>query len=1493
MKDQGLYRSSFEHDSCGIGFIAQVKGDANHQLVADGITMLENMEHRGGTGIDSCSGDGAGILTQVPDEFFRNELVKIGVELPESGHYGVGMIFFPKDKKLRALCRETINSILENRDFDVLGYRKVPVNNQSLGNAPKQTEPAIEQLFVSHTEYSNDSREFERRLYVLRKEITKSIHLKFNLTDESFYIASFSSKTIVYKGQLTTFQVKEYFLDVTNPLYKSKVILIHSRFSTNTFPKWHLAQPFRFLAHNGEINTIQGNVNWMQSFQNHIESSHFSPKDIATLNPVVNHKNSDSANLDNMLELLYQAGRSMPYSMMMLIPEAWQEDKNMDEAKRNFYQYHASLIEPWDGPASLCFTNGDFVGATLDRNGLRPSRFCFTKDGRIILSSEAGALPIEEENIERKGRLEPGKIFLIDLNKECFIEDDEVKAEIVNQKPYKTWISNNEISVEQLQKRNTTYTIEKPEDLFIKQKMFGFSEEDIDRHLVETITSGKEPIGSMGFDSPLAILSDKPQHLSNYFKQHFAQVSNPPIDPLRERIMMSLNTSIGRSFNILSTTPAHCKQITFEHPVATNDQLEAVRQIDHTNFRSKQINAIFEADGKPGRLREALRKICKEADKALLDEGINILIISDRNSNDKWAPIPSLLAVGTIHHHLTRKKLRVRTGIAVEAGDVLNSHHFATLIGYGANVVNPYMAFASIDAYCEKYKKEDKKAHYYKNFTKSINDGLLKIFSKMGISTLQSYHGAQIFEAVGIHNEVIQYAFTGTVSRIEGLNFDDIAKEILQKHYYAYDYTEHYLTTGGFFQWNKEGEKHLLSPEVIHLLQQSAWKNDYQQYKKFAELVNSSEKISLRNLLKFRKRISIPLEEVEPVTSILKRFSTGAMSFGSLSWEAHTSLAMAMNRIGGKSNSGEGGEDPIRYEKTEMRSAVKQVASGRFGVTIEYLTEANEIQIKVAQGAKPGEGGQLPGYKVDEWIGRVRHATPGVSLISPPPHHDIYSIEDLAQLIYDLKSANPSARINVKLVSKAGVGTIAAGVVKAKAEAIMISGYDGGTGASPISSIQHAGLPWELGLAEANQTLVMNGLRDRVVLQTDGQLRTAKDIAIATLLGAEEWSISTAALITQGCIMMRKCHTNTCPVGVATQNKTLRELFKGKPEYVINYFTHIATELREIMASLGFRTINEMVGQVDVLKADTTNNSIWKTRTLNLDSLLYKAYNTYNIPNHVFSCQAFNLEGSLNQRIVDDIYPRFKGENFIEKNYTIFNLDRSVGTTLSHYMVKYEKENLEKLPFIKLNFIGSAGQSFGAFAHSNLFSNLIGQANDYFGKGLSGGQLVAKKAKEATFSSRENSIVGNVALYGATSGNVFINGRAGERFAVRNSGADVVVEGVGAHGCEYMTGGKVLILGTIGKNFGAGMSGGIAYLFKTQKNLEAMINFEMLEIDEISSNEYEFLFDKIQEHIKLTNSTLGKEIITDWNVSKHYFLKLIPGEYKKIIKSTEAKVAEY
>ncbi|GLB47641.1 glutamate synthase large subunit [Neptunitalea lumnitzerae] len=1488
----GLYRESFEHDACGIGFITQVKGEANHQLVLDGITMLENMEHRGGTGIDVCSGDGAGMLTQIPDEFFKSQLDYLGLDLPEAGKYGVAMLFMPSDKHLKSKCRNDINVILEKNDFELIGYRKVPVDNSTLGDTPKSTEPAIEQLFVTHETFAENPKEFERRLYVLRKEITNTIHTSRNMTDEDFYIPSFSSKTIIYKGQLTTFQLKDYYKDITNPLFKSRIILIHSRFSTNTFPKWHLAQPFRFLAHNGEINTIQGNVNWMQSFQNHLESSYFSPQDISTLNPIVKHTNSDSCNLDNMLELLYQGGRSLQNSMMMLIPEAWQEDDIMDKQRKEFYQYHASLIEPWDGPASLCFTNGEIVGATLDRNGLRPSRFCFTKDGRIILSSEAGALPVEEENILRKGRLEPGRIFLIDLNKEEFIEDEEVKKKIVTEKPYGKWLENNEIEIDNLPERKLQYTI-KEDQLFTKQKMFGYTEEDLHRNLVDTVTGGKEPIGSMGADTPLAVLSEKPQHLSNYFKQHFAQVSNPPIDPLRERVMMSTKTSIGRSFNILSSTPAHCKQITFENPVVTNEQLEKIRQIDHTNFRTRQLNAVYLADGKPGRLKEALEQLCKEADKALLDEGMNILLLSDREANELYAPIPSLLATGTIHHHLTRKKLRVRTGIAVEAGDVMESHHFATLIGYGANVVNPYMTFANIDEIVKESKGEIDTEKAYNHYIKSVNQGLLKIFSKMGISTLQSYHGAQIFEAVGIHPEVIEYSFTGTVSRIGGLMFDDISREILSKHSFAYNEHTNYLQAGGYFQWKKDGEEHLFSPEAIHLLQQCAWKNDYQQYKRFAEVIDNSSRVSLRSLLKFKMRVPVPIEEVEPVESILKRFSTGAMSFGSLSWEAHTSLAIAMNKIGGKSNSGEGGEDEKRYTPLEngdnMRSSIKQVASGRFGVTIEYLSEANELQIKVAQGAKPGEGGQLPGFKVDEWIGRVRNATPGVSLISPPPHHDIYSIEDLAQLIYDLKSANPSARINVKLVSKAGVGTIAAGVAKAKAEAIMISGYDGGTGASPISSIKHAGLPWELGLAEANQTLVMNGLRDRVVLQTDGQLRTARDIAIATLLGAEEWSISTAALVTQGCIMMRKCHTNTCPVGVATQNKTLRELFSGKPEYVVNYFTHIATELREIMAKLGFKTINEMVGKTDVLK-ESKKDAFWKLNNLDLTPILFKPENQYNVTNHAFICQAFDLEGSLNQRMVNDLLPKFStGEN-ISKKYKIINLDRAVGATLSYYQVKFQKENQKKPPFIALEFEGSAGQSFGSFTNENMRLVLTGESNDYLGKGLSGATLVVKKNRIATFKSRENSITGNVALYGATSGDVYINGRAGERFAVRNSGAHVIAEGIGAHGCEYMTGGRVIILGTIGRNFGAGMSGGIAYVLKNQENFEDMLNMEMIEYDTFRQEEIEFIKGKIQQHIEYTNSSFGKEILADWDTYVTKFVKIIPTEYKKILSQQTLEV---
>lgn len=1054
---------------------------------------------------------------------------------------------------------------------------------------------------------------------------------------------------------------------------------------------------------------------------------------------------------------------------------------------------------------------------------------------------------------------------------------------IVSQKPYSQWIQNNEIDINTLPSKNLSYQIDTSE-ITQKQQLFGYTEEDIYRNLIATIHDGKEPIGSMGADTPLAILSEKPQHLSNYFKQHFAQVSNPPIDPLRERVMMSLRTSIGRSFNILSTTPAHCKQITFSHPIITNQQLEKIRQIDHTNFRCKQINALFNADGKPGRLQEALINLCKEADKAILDEGINILIISDREASNTFAPIPSLLAVGAIHHHLTRNKLRVRTGLAVEAGDVMESHHFATLIGYGANIVNPYLTFASIDYLTSQRKNNVKSEKAYENYIKSVNDGLLKIFSKMGISTLQSYHGAQIFEALGIHNDVIEYAFTGTVSRINGLSFDDIAKEILTKHQYAYNDKSLHLETGGVFQWKTDGERHLFSPEAIHLLQQSAWKNDYQQYKQFSRLVDDSSRISLRSLLEFRKRISIPLEEVEPVTSILKRFSTGAMSFGSLSWEAHTSLAIAMNRIGGRSNSGEGGEDKKRYTKLDngdsMQSEIKQVASGRFGVTIEYLTEASEIQIKIAQGAKPGEGGQLPGYKVDEWIANVRHATPGVSLISPPPHHDIYSIEDLAQLIYDLKSANPSARINVKLVSKAGVGTIAAGVAKAKAEAIMISGFDGGTGASPIGSIQHAGLPWELGLAETNQTLVMNGLRDCVVLQTDGQLRTARDIAIATLLGAEEWSISTAALITQGCIMMRKCHTNTCPVGIATQNKTLREFFKGNPAYVINYFSHIANELREIMAQLGFKTIDEMVGQSQVLKI---NNSIefWKLKNLDLSALIYKAENIHNIVNHSFTCQAFDLEGSLNQRIVNELYPLLCTEDSIEKQYRIYNLDRAVGSTLSHYYTRFKKDS-KRRPNLVLKFTGSAGQSFGAFACENMTLQLTGEANDYFGKGLSGGTLIIKKHNDATFKAHENSIIGNVALYGATSGNAFINGQAGERFCVRNSGADVVVEGIGAHGCEYMTGGSVIILGNIGRNFAAGMSGGIAYVLNNN-DITQLINTELVLIEALTAEDILFVKSQLQAHSKHTQSELASSVINQWNKHLPKWIKIIPTEYKKAI----------
>ncbi|MDB5227533.1 MAG: glutamate synthase subunit alpha, partial [Bacteroidota bacterium] len=1211
----GLYHPSFEKDACGIGFVAHLKGEKSHRIIRDALTMLENMEHRGACGCEENTGDGAGILLQIPHNFYKNEIKKQGITLPAPGKYGTGFIFFPADEEKRKECKDFIEATAKRLNFTVLGYRKINIDNTTVGPSAKAVEPAIEQLFIKpEFEYKEDI-ELERKLYVLRAHTVREINILLGGKD-SFYYTNLSCHTVIYKGQLTTHQVRQYYPELNDESVESALAIVHSRFSTNTFPKWRLAQPFRYIAHNGEINTLQGNLNWMRTREHLLECDVFTKEEIDMFMPICYRDQSDSASLDNVIELLYLAGRSLPHAIMMLIPEAWQDNEQMEDWKKAFYEYHDCLMEPWDGPASICFTDGKMVGATLDRNGLRPSRFVVYNDGRVVMSSEAGALPTEEEKVIQKGRLQPGKMFIINMEEGRIISDDELKKKICTQHPYRDWLDKNKITFKDLPKSTIPEERLTQKELLTQQLAFGYTTEDVRLIIQSMAETAYEPIGSMGTDTPLAILSDQSQNLSNYFKQLFAQVTNPPIDPIREKMVMSTFTALGGASSILTTTEHHCKQIAIRQPILTDDDIAKLRYINHPDFKIITIQALFAANSKKGTLERSINRICNEAENAVAN-GNNIIIISDKGVNKDFAPIPSLLAVSAIHHHLIRTKTRIDCSLVVESGDIREVHQLATHIGYGASSINPYLAYQTIyDLNKDKLKhlgKPDSKL--VENYIKASSNGLLKVFSKMGISTYQSYHGSQIFEIVGFSQKVVEKCFTGTISRLGGMGFDEIGKEVLTRHALAFPDHENvtsHLEVGGNYQWKRRGEAHMFNPDTIHLLQWSSKKNDYNIYKQYAEKINkqSEKAITLRSLLDFdlSKANPIPIEEVEPVENIYKRFGSGAMSFGSISHEAHSTLAIAMNRIGGRSNCGEGGEDEIRFEKKENgdweRSAIKQVASGRFGVTSYYLANADELQIKMAQGAKPGEGGQLPGHKVDEWIGRVRHSTPGVGLISPPPHHDIYSIEDLAQLIFDLKNSNPKARINVKLVAEAGVGTVAAGVAKAKSDVILISGYDGGTGASPISSIKHAGLPWELGLAEAHQTLVKNNLRSRVVLQTDGQLRTGRDIAMATLLGAEEWGIATAALVVTGCIMMRKCHLNTCPVGVATQDPILRSRFTGDPQHVINFFTFVAQDLREIMAQLGFRTINEMVGQTQLLKR-RDNITHWKYKHLDVNPILY------------------------------------------------------------------------------------------------------------------------------------------------------------------------------------------------------------------------------------------------------------------------------------------------
>jgi glutamate synthase (NADPH) large chain len=1519
----GLYRSEFEHDSCGIGFVANLKGKKSHECVSNALSMLSRMEHRGGTGFDISSGDGAGILTQLPHDFFAKVITDFA--LPNATEYGVGMAFFPKDAQVQAVCKSIIEQNITYFGLSLLGYRMVPTDNSMIGEAAKNTEPSIQQIFIAKPA-GMDQDVFERKLFILRKYSERLAREKTG-DDSVLDIISFSSKTIIYKGQLTTDQVPLYFLDLQDSALVSSISLVHSRFSTNTFPSWKLAQPFRYIAHNGEINTNRGNINWMRAREALLECSVFTREELEMVFPICDQKASDSANLDMAVELLVLSGRSLPQVLMLIIPEAWQKNPNMGAEKRAFYEFYSAVMEPWDGPASICFTDGVVVGATLDRNGLRPSRYCVTNDDMVIMASESGVIDVDPATVVLRGRLQPGKMFVADLEQGRIISDDELKKDICSRQPYAEWIKEHMVYLndlphpsdaeespvpgsitddgkdkDALSESNTVSALETPtefhaqpskEQLLRAQKAFGYTHEDIIELLKPMGNSGKEPLGSMGADNPLAVLSDRPQNLSHYFKQLFAQVTNPPIDPIREKIIMDLRTYVGGFKNILTEEPSHCHRIAIRQPVLTNGELEKLRYVDHSHFQTKTIDIVFKADGVPGRLERALEKVCRYVEDAI-EDGYSTVLLSDRGGDSDHAAIPSLLAVGAVHHHLIRAGLRGRADIIVECGDVREVHHFATLLGYGASAINPYLALDTlINMQEEGILGNVSKDDAIQNYISAVDSGLLKIFSKMGISTLASYQGAQIFECLGLNSDVVSKYFTGTVSRIQGLSLDQIAQETLIKHRKGYPTrlgAAKVLEPGGEYHWRKDGERHLFNPTTVRLLQEATRENSYNKFQEYSQAVNdqSKEAFTLRGLLEFNSnRKPVSIDEVESAQSIYKRFATGAMSFGSISWEAHTTLAIAMNRLGGKSNSGEGGEDPIRYTKLEngddMCSAIKQVASGRFGVTSYYLSQAQELQIKMAQGAKPGEGGHLPGHKVSGWIGRTRNSTPGVGLISPPPHHDIYSIEDLAQLIFDLKNANRQARVNVKLVSEAGVGTVAAGVCKAKADVVLISGYDGGTGASPLSSIKHAGLPWELGLAETHQTLVRNKLRNRIVVQTDGQLKTSRDVAIAALLGAEEWGIATAALIVEGCIMMRKCHNNTCPVGVATQNESLRQKYRGDVEWVVRFFEFITQGLREIMAELGFKTVQEMVGQVECLKLrDGVDH--WKYKGVDLSPILYKEQEGAEEGSFCCVPQYHLIDQVIDWKMLEGAKAALESQQKVQMEFAIQNTDRTVGTILSNEISKkYQAQGLPQ-GTITVKFRGSAGQSFGAFAAPGIHFMLEGDANDYFGKGLSGAHLAVFPDRTAPLVAEENIIIGNVAFYGATAGKAFIRGVAGERFCVRNSGASVVVEGIGDHGCEYMTGGRTVILGPTGRNFGAGMSGGIAYVLDETGEFPNNCNMGMIALQSLTDQEEILALQAlVQEHYEQTGSAVAERVLSSWDAYLPKFIKVMPEDYAAML----------
>ncbi len=1484
---KGLYVPQLEKDSCGTGLIANLDSKASHELVSNALTILENMEHRGACGCDPESGDGAGILTHIPHSFFKKQ--DLGFELPQEGKYGVGMCFFPTDTDLIEALMEYVEGCAVRENLEYMGYRKVPVDSSVLGKSSAASQPEIRQLFFKPNQDLR-RKAFDKKLLVLRKSVHHKAHRALPDLIDDFYFSSISSRTIVLKGQLTSWQVRLFYKDLKNPDYKSAIAMVHSRFSTNTVPKWKLAQPFRMISHNGEINTIMGNANSWRAKEKFLKSDAFTKKELDRVMPLFYKRSSDSSIFDTVFEFLVFSGRSVPHSLMMLIPEAWQNSDHVEQYKKAFYEYHEAYIEPWDGPASICFTDGTVIGATLDRNGLRPSRYMLTDDNDLIMASETGVLPVDPAKVIYKSRLKPGKILIADLDHGEIIGDDKLKEIVCKKFHYNRWVAESKVHIDDVDSEDIEEEIDKLS--VIQHKLaHGFTSEDEDLIITAMSENAKEPIGSMGADIPLAVLSRYAQHIANYFKQQFAQVTNPPIDPLREAEFMTLKCALGGAENICNITKNRAKFIRLESPILNTVTFQKLKGIKHDHFNSAEINCTFRKEYKGRDLFKTITLI-KNKISALADQGVNIFILSNRKISSERVPIPSLLIAGAVHQYLINEGLRHKASIIVDGSDILETHHCATCISYGADAVYPRLALRTVDELCrvgklKKYRSEE----YQVKYIKAINKGLLKVMSKLGISAIQSYKGAQTFEALGISKEVVDVCFTGTISRIQGMKFDDLAKEALVKHKLAFDDREaNELIDLGIFQWKQRGEYHLFNPQSVHLLQHSTKTNDYDLYKKYTKVINNQGKIAvtLRSMLEFADASPIPLSEVEPADNIMRRFATGAMSFGSISHEAHSTLAKAMNRIGGKSNSGEGGEDEKRFKKLGNgdweRSAIKQVASGRFGVTINYLTNCVEIQIKMAQGAKPGEGGQLPGHKVNDWIARVRHSTPGVGLISPPPHHDIYSIEDLAQLIFDLKNANRKARISVKLVSKAGVGIIASGVAKGHADHILIAGADGGTGASPLSSIRHAGLPWELGLAETHQTLVQNKIRDRVTIQTDGQIRTGRDMAIATLLGAEEWGIATAALVVEGCILMRKCHLNTCPVGIATQDDTLRQKFVGEVDHVVNFFRFLAEDMREIMAQLGFRTINDMVGKSQKLKIKKEINH-WKLKNLDLTPLLFRSEFAGEVREYKSVEQNHDIENVLDRKLIQYAELAIKDKVSIQGAFEIKNTDRAVGAMLSNEIAKkYGSKGLED-DSINFRFRGYAGQSFGAFAAKGITFTIEGDTNDYFGKGLSGAKLIVVTDRDAKFEPSKNIIIGNVALYGATSGEAYIKGIAGERFCVRNSGALAVVEGIGAHGCEYMTGGMAVILGGIGRNFGAGMSGGIAYIYNPDGTQDQFCNKEMIFLEILDQHDWDILRGHIRNHFKFTGSLKALEILQNWDVIKHKFLKIMPKEYKAVLEN--------